>query len=117
MVLSGLASPGSGSLLALVWVGAWVAHLVMTGAWILDVRLHRAWPVGGLLFGVGSFCVWPLYGRDLGLPWSDTLFVSWPLLTVQVALVAPCVLLACWLVRFHLKAPPSGEPGRGEAGA
>lgn len=91
-----------------VWPSAWVAHLVMCVAWINDRRLHWAWPVGGTVLGLGSFLVWPLSSMKLGSMFqgignTSVLDVSAPLMLAQLVLVAPCVLLGLWLVRYHTR--------------
>lgn len=77
---------------AKLWMGllfsaAWLAHLVMSVAWIRHRRLGCAWPVGGTLAGIASLAVMPF----------------------GLVMVAPCVLLACYLVWFHCRRTPAGR--------
>lgn len=112
-----LRSPKGPSAAVFVWGGALLIHVVMSGAWVFDVRLHRAWPILGVLFGVGSLAVLPLHAAGAGAPLEVAISSSLQLLTFQLALVAPCVLLALWLVRFHLKAEVAEVTSSQSAGA
>ncbi|MEW6023942.1 MAG: hypothetical protein AB1807_17580 [Pseudomonadota bacterium] len=79
------------------WIAAWAIHLVMSVHWVRDVKLSRRWPLLGAIFGSASFFLWAFAGPVLPNMKSAVLTV----MTVQFVLVAPCVLLACWLLRFH----------------
>jgi hypothetical protein len=100
-----LRKPRGPSVFIFVWLIAWLTHAVMTAAWVCDRKLPRAWPVVGTVAGVGSFLVWPfLAAKDAALFGADAAAASAGMLTaIQAVLVAPCILLAVWLVRFHIK--------------
>lgn len=104
-----LGKPGGPSVFIFVWLVAWLTHAVMTTAWVHDRKLPRVWPVVGTASGVGSFLVWfVLTPKDETLFGADAVAASAGMLTaIQAVLVAPCILLAVWLVRFHSKATKS----------
>jgi len=100
-------TPRAVSLVSLVWLTAWALHVGMCVTWVFDRRLHKAWVWLGLALGVLSFVLWPLLTLGDGVPIDEALQVSAQLMGVQLVLVSPATLLAGWLVRFHLTAPPA----------
>lgn len=105
VALEELRSPKGPNIMIFVWAAAWVAHAVMSVAWIADFRLHRAWPIVGVLLGIGSFVLLPFTSKSVSFTNSE-LTVLLEFLSIQLVLVSPCVLLAVWLVRFQLRAKP-----------
>lgn len=104
LIAESLQEPRGINAISMVWLAAWFMHAVMSIAWIRDIRLSRVWPVAGLVTGIGSFLVWPLVAvKQSSLSGMDGVAVSatGTLMAVQVVLVAPSLLLAIWLVRFH----------------
>ena len=98
-----LRKPRGPSVFIFVWLAAWLIHAVMTAAWVRDRTLSRVWPGVGTVAGIGSFLVWPfLAAKDAALFGVDAAAATVGMLTtIQAVLVAPCILLAVWLVRFH----------------
>ena len=66
-----LRSPKGPSLAIFDWAAAWLIHVAMNVAWVFDVRLHRVWPFLGVLFGIGSFAVWPFAAAGVSLSWEE----------------------------------------------
>ncbi|NHQ92307.1 hypothetical protein [Janthinobacterium lividum] len=91
LMIVGLATGGVPIVMKLIWIGAWVAHIVMGIQWVRNVRLSPLWPIAGVGAGVASFLV------IIILPIA---------MFIQLLLVLPGVLLACKLVAFHWAAPP-----------
>ena len=91
--------------LIFVWITAWLTHAVMTVAWIRHKPLPRFWPVAGTVAGIASLMVWPfLTAQHIDVVGLDSAtFTAGVLMAVQLVLVAPCMLLAFWLVYFHCK--------------
>lgn len=101
-----LGDPKPSDVFIFVWLIAWFVHAVMTVAWVRDRKLPRLWPVSGTLAGLGSFMLWPLLAVESGsfaLDAAVTVQTVGTLVTIQFVLVSPCILLAVWLVRFHIK--------------
>lgn len=100
-----LRQPRGPSVLIFVWLIAWLSHTVMTAAWIRDRKLPRVWPVVGSVAGVCSFLVWAfLAAKHATVFGADVVVASVVMMTtIQAVLVAPCILLAVWLVRYHIK--------------
>jgi hypothetical protein len=103
LALSELVSAKSPDISILLWAAAWVVHFVMSGAWVIDVRLNRAWPIFGILFVLTGFLLNTFVGPFASAEPSVWMEHSSALVTMMFFLVAPCVLLAVWLVGFHLK--------------
>ncbi len=105
LIVEELRKPRGPNVFIFVWLIAWLIHTVMTAAWARDRKLPRVWPIVGTVAGVGSFLVWPfLAAKDAALFGADAAAASVGMLTaIQAVLVAPCLLLAVWLVRFHVK--------------
>ncbi len=115
LIVEELRSSKGPNLLVFVWIAAWLIHVVMTVAWIRDRKLPRVWPVVGTVAGVSSFLVWALLAvKDAVVFGVDDTAVNaasaGTLTAIQAALVAPCILLAVWLVRFHCKTAKSISP-------
>ena len=118
LAFEGSPSHGVNGVIELFWVLAWLIHAVLSGAWIIDFKLNRYWPLAGVVTGSISFLAW-----FVATPPSD--FMESPLSAValslgftalQAALVAPALLLAVHLVRFHLGRTPvtvRATPGAG----
>lgn len=79
LVVEGIRHPEPSSVLTLVLVYAWAAHLVLSISWIRGKAPHRFWPLSGTMAGICSLGMLPV-----GLPF-----------------VLPSVLLAVYLVRQH----------------
>lgn len=96
---------GAPSVVIFPWLVAWFTHAVMTAAWVRDNKLPCVWPAVGTVAGVGSFLVWPFLSvKDAALFGADAAAASAKMfIAIQAILVAPCILLAVWLVRFHSK--------------
>ena len=98
--------PVLAKLVTLIWLFAWVAHAHMSVAWIRDRTVARRWPVWGTVAGVASLAspLLTLLVHDPG-PFLHRLQSA----LVAIALVAmfflPGLLLAVYLVRFHLRDP------------
>ncbi|WP_144208298.1 hypothetical protein [Shewanella donghaensis] len=83
-------------LLALVWLAAWVFHLVMSVQWIKDNRLGKNFTLTGTLFGLVSVISPSLvFAIPFAIPFA--ILGSFSLLAV----VLPCFLLAIYLVMYH----------------
>jgi len=74
---------------------AWTAHAVMSIEWISNNKSHRVFPILGTFAGLFALFCWP----DL-----DLLDTTPSLKKAQLAaiFVFPCLLLAPYLVWFHL---------------
>lgn len=115
LIVEELRSSKGPNLLVFVWIAAWLIHVIMTVAWIRDRKLPRVWPVVGTIAGVSSFLVWALlavkdavvFGVDDTAVNAVNAASAGTLTAIQAALVAPCILLAVWLVRFHCKTTKS----------
>lgn len=66
---------------------AWLAWFVMAIAWVLEKRLHRFWPVSGTI--AGCLSIVSTFGFGL-------------------AFTFPAVLMAAYLVAFHLRSGSRG---------
>lgn len=99
-----------GGIVVLVWLYAWSCHAVMCYGWISNRRVSRFWPISGTIAGIVSFIIFPTaaFFRSLhvfGLSWKNVFFLvakSFPVVAMEVILVLPCLLLAIFLVSFHL---------------
>lgn len=94
-----------------MWIGAWVAHLIMSVAWIRGKRLGKPFSLIAGCLGVASVLIGParalymtrgIFDSVPGLSMS----VALNLLKTQIIYVFPCILLALWLLRYHWKAEP-----------
>lgn len=94
-------SPKGASFGVYIWGGAWIMHLVMSVTWIADIRLHRAWPLLGTVLGVASFLIWPFHAMRLDAPPQSVLLIAVQFVGFQLVLVAPCLVLASWLLKYH----------------
>ena len=117
LIVEELRKPKVTNVITLVWLTAWIVHAVMSVAWVRGIRLSRIWPKVGLTAGIGSFLVWPvlaLKGPSVLGPQIAAASAGM-LMAVQAVLVAPCLLLAIWLVRFHWKDVAPTVPSSVEA--
>ncbi len=90
-----------GALVGLVMLFAWVCHIVMSANWVID-RPARKWvPVYGTLAGIIGMALWPI--ADTKIKQFEALDV-FRATAIGAGFTLPCVLLAVYLVRFHLKA-------------
>jgi hypothetical protein len=119
LIIEELRRPKVTTAIVLVWLAAWFVHIVMSVAWVQGKRLSRIWPKVGLIAGIGSFLVWPILASKGQSPLGPAIAAAsaGQLMAVQAVLVAPCLVLAIWLVRFHWKevapaATSSVEPPR-----
>lgn len=105
LLVEELRRPKVTNVIVLVWLAAWFVHVVMSVAWVRGNRLSRIWPKVGLAAGIGSFLVWPALAIKVPLLLGPAIAAASAgmLMAVQVVLVAPCLVLAIWLVRFHWK--------------
>ena len=91
--------------ISLIWIVAWVCHLVMSLAWIVRIQLPRFWPVAGVTAGIAALLSVPaLMVVQVVKSFADLSTVLEGLgtvLLVEMTIVAPCAVLAFWLVRFH----------------
>jgi hypothetical protein len=80
---------------------AWYCYFVMAFAWIKNQRIEKWYPLSGTISALSILiaqAVIPIIGKtanpikELGLTFITELFF-----------VLPAVLMACWLVFFHLK--------------
>jgi hypothetical protein len=92
-------------LVPLVWLFAWVAHVRMSIAWIRNRSVPRRWPIWGTAAGLFSLAS-PLLLLLGGSPASTLDHLQGALITVGLVSVFffPSILLAIYLVRFHLQA-------------
>ena len=92
-------------LVPLVWVFAWVAHARMSVAWVRNRTVSRRWPIWGTAAGLFSLAS-PLILLLGGEPPSTLHHLQGVLITIGLVTVffLPSILLAVYLVRFHLQA-------------
>jgi len=99
----------------LVWIAAWVFHLIMSVSWVTDKRLGKNVAVVGTMLGVFSLILPLLYAFDNPYAFDDSyafdnlvggnpivLLIS--VLSVSVFIlinVLPCFLLAIYLIMYH----------------
>ena len=101
--------PTPSALALLVWSYAWSCHLIMCVGWINNKRVSRVVPLSGATAGVASLLIVPA-----GLISPSSSIAAASLFTVlqgalfQALLVSPSVLLAAFLVWFHLSSNPNG---------
>jgi hypothetical protein len=92
-------------LLPLVWVFAWTAHVRMSLAWARDLPVKRFWPVWGTVAGVVSLIspvIWiALAGMTEFMRHIEAALITTGLVSLYLS---PSILLAIYLVRFHLRA-------------
>jgi len=80
---------------------AWGCHLAMSLNWVLDRRMGRRVPVAGTFAALAAAMLWPwMAWGERAHPLDNMLGFS----GLGLAVALPCVLLAIWLVRFHLAA-------------
>ena len=93
----------------LIWVFAWIAHARMSIAWVRNRSLSRRWAIWGTAAGLFSLAS-PLILLIGGEPASTLDQLQGVLITIGIVTISflPGILLAVYLVRFHLQA-------RGEA--
>ena len=89
----------------LVWIFAWVAHARMSVAWVRNRCVSRRWPIWGTVAGLFSLSS-PLLLLVGGSPPSTLDHLQGVLITIGLTSVflLPSILLAAYLVRFHLQA-------------
>ncbi|NRT57205.1 hypothetical protein [Sphaerotilus uruguayifluvii] len=81
---------------------AWVCHLSMSLSWVLDRRMGRGVPGVGTLAALGSALSWPwVFPWDARSDAGELLAAS----GLGIVLALPSVLLALWLLRFHVRRP------------
>jgi hypothetical protein len=92
-------------LVPVVWVFAWVAHARMSVAWVRNLTVSRRWPIWGTAAGMFSLAS-PLLLLLGGSPASTLDHLQGALITIGLVSVffLPSIVLAVYLVRFHLKA-------------
>ena len=92
-------------LVPLTWMFAWTAHVRMSVAWARDLPVKRFWPVWGRIAGLFSL-VSPVFLIALEGMSEFTRHLEAALVTSGVVSVyfSPSILLAVYLVRFHLRA-------------
>ena len=96
----------------LIWLFAWTAHVRMSVAWARDLPVKRFWPVWGTVAGVVSL-VTPVFSVAVNGMTEFVRHFEAALITTGVvsAYFSPSIVLAVYLVRFHLRAsaPLSGR--------
>ena len=100
------------SIVVLLWVYAWACHMFMSFSWISNRRVRRVWPVTGTVAGVIMFLL-PSFGGLIKaqiFTFSNVFYA----LAFEVIFVLPCLLLAIFLVHFHLK---QGQPSLSQPSA
>jgi hypothetical protein len=94
---------GVAKLTPLIWLYAWIAHAKMSIAWVRNSAVPRRLPLWGTVAGVLSL-VSPMLLVVNDPPVSahrlEAALVS---TAVVAAFLLPCILLAIYLVRFHLQ--------------
>ena len=86
---------------------AWAAHITMSFNWVINRRVQKYIPILGTGAGSISLILWPLASPQTTKGYET----GWPILAaigMGIAFTLPCLLLAIYLVRFHLK-PSSGD--------
>jgi hypothetical protein len=103
MIIEELRNPNKLSLIALLWLSAWTIHLTMTIAWVKNRKLKSIFPISGTILGLVSL-LWPLLYSLINpiFGYSIAIQTGFQFLLVQATLVLPCILLAIWLVKFHI---------------
>lgn len=103
IIIEELRNPNKSSLIILFWLSAWVIHLTMTIAWVKNRKLKPIFPISGTILGLISI-LWPLLYSliDPILGYDIAIQTGFQFLLVQATLVLPCILLAIWLVKFHV---------------
>lgn len=98
--LSGIQSV-SGALVGLIILFAWLCHVVMSMNWVLDKPATKWVPVYGTLAGILGLVLWPMVGSSIGNFDMEDMFHA---AAMGIVFTLPCVLLAIYLVWFHLRA-------------
>ena len=81
--------------LAVVCIYAWASYFVMGMAWVRNERTEKWWPYSGTVAAIAA----PVAGA-----WaSATANEGAQVVLSYFVLVFPAVLLAIWLVAFHVK--------------
>ncbi|GAA4430509.1 hypothetical protein [Acidovorax lacteus] len=94
-----------GVLAGLTVLLAWVCHALMGLRWVLDAPAPRWMPVLGTAAGCAGLLLWPLAAPGGGaVAWADLPRAA----AVGLVLTLPCVLLAVYLVRFHMRRAAPG---------
>lgn len=89
---------GRGPLLLLTSIIAWYAYFKMGNAWIRGERLGVRWPTIGTLFAVLSL--------NGGGVWFFLKYNIWMVAAINVF---PAILMALWLVQYHIKSEPNNN--------
>lgn len=100
-----------------VVLGAWFCHMGMSLGWIVNIPLGVKWPALGILLAVLSFLLWPYKDWQNDSEFFDEVNLSASamaeLMWLQLISVAPCILLGCWLARFHSAGKTYLQPNPG----
>lgn len=96
-----------GTLVGISILGAWVAHITMSFNWIINRRVQKYIPVWGTVAGSVSLVLWPLTSSSqstMGIELGSRMLA---VIGMGLLFTLPCLLLAIWLVRFHMTQEPS----------
>ncbi len=108
VVFGTLDNPVGLSIAVLLWVYAWACHMFMSFSWISNRRVGTVWPVTGTVAGVIMFLLPSFGGFSKAQFAAEFSFSSvFYALAIEVIFVLPCLLLAIFLVHFHIK---QGQP-------
>ena len=98
--MSGVNSLG-GTLVGLLILLAWVCHLIMSINWVIDKPSRKWVPVYGTAAGSLGLMLWPIAQPTIKHFEISDVFHA---VAMGVVYTLPCILLAIYLVRFHLNA-------------
>lgn len=85
---------------------AWICHFVMSGGWIKNKRVNKFWPVTGTISALSGLLLFPV--RHYFMHSHGPEVFGFSLLLSIFAL--PSILLALFLVCFHLSENESAPP-------
>lgn len=98
--MSGIKSLG-GTLVGLLILLAWTCHVIMSANWVKNKPAENWVPFYGTCAGTLALILWPVADsttRQIGI--SDIFHA----IAIGITFTLPCLLLAIYLVRFHLRA-------------
>jgi hypothetical protein len=92
-----------GAMMFLALLGAWTAHIWMSLGWIVNRKVPPHIPIFGTLIAIFALLVYPFAAGlgDQGIAQMlKNLVAGW---AMGVILFCPCIALAVYLCRFHLR--------------